>query len=76
MNYTSAVLQVLRERGVTLGNGKPYGAPYIRNIFNGVYENVEIEAAFYEVFKQRKSESDRLAWNKKQMKIATSKSSV
>ena len=66
-DYTSAVLNVIKEEGITRENGKPFSISFIRDIFNGRYENIVIETAFYEVARRRKAEIEKLDWNKSQL---------
>ncbi|WP_046743829.1 hypothetical protein [Kordia zhangzhouensis] len=49
-HYTEGVLKILKEKNVTSRNGKPYGTSMIRNVFNGLNENEDIENAIIELF--------------------------
>ncbi len=49
-HYTSGVLKILKEKNITSRNGKPYGSSMIRNVFNGLNENEDIENAIIELF--------------------------
>lgn len=49
-HYTDGVLKILKERGIRSRNGKPYGSSMIRNVFNGLNENEDIETAIIELF--------------------------
>ncbi|WP_420571902.1 hypothetical protein [Kordia sp.] len=49
-HYTEGVLKILKEKKITSRNGKPYGSSMIRNVFNGLNENEEIENAIIELF--------------------------
>ncbi|MDV6167894.1 hypothetical protein R1T16_05620 [Flavobacterium sp. DG1-102-2] len=58
--YTADVLQVLASKDVTSRKEEPYGAAYIRTVFNGDSGNPVIEAAILEVYKMRKEAIDQL----------------
>jgi hypothetical protein len=49
-HYTDGVLKILKEKNITSRNGKPYGSSMIRNVFNGLNENEDIENAIIELF--------------------------
>lgn len=49
-HYAHGVLKILKEKNVTSRNGKPYGTSMIRNVFNGLNENEDIENAIIELF--------------------------
>jgi len=49
-HYTDGVLKILKERNIKSRNGKPYGSSMIRNVFNGLNENEDIENAIIELF--------------------------
>ncbi|WP_046755064.1 hypothetical protein [Kordia jejudonensis] len=49
-HYTDGVLKILKENKITSRNGKPYGSSMIRNVFNGLNENEDIENAIIELF--------------------------
>ncbi|EDP98165.1 hypothetical protein U8527_19355 [Kordia algicida OT-1] len=49
-HYTEGVLKILKEKKITSRNGKPYGSSMIRNVFNGLNENEDIENAIIELF--------------------------
>jgi hypothetical protein len=49
-HYTEGVLKILKENNITSRNGKPYGSSMIRNVFNGLNENEDIENAIIELF--------------------------
>jgi len=51
-HYTRGVLKILKEKQVTSRSGKPYGSSMIRNVFNGLNENEDIENAIIELFIQ------------------------
>ena len=48
--YSSKVLEILKEQHIVNRNGKPYGTSMIRNVFNGLNENILIENAIWELF--------------------------
>lgn len=49
-HYTDGVLRILKERNIKSRNGRPYGSSMIRNVFNGLNENEDIENAIIELF--------------------------
>ncbi|MEM6718482.1 MAG: hypothetical protein AAF611_04110 [Bacteroidota bacterium] len=49
-HYTDGVLKILKEKNVTSRSGRPYGSSMIRNVFNGLNENEDIENAIIELF--------------------------
>jgi hypothetical protein len=49
-HYTDGVLKILKENRITSRNGRPYGSSMIRNVFNGLNENEDIENAIIELF--------------------------
>lgn len=49
-HYTDGVLKILKENKINSRNGKPYGSSMIRNVFNGLNENEDIENAIIELF--------------------------
>ncbi|KAB8156116.1 hypothetical protein EZY14_002540 [Kordia sp. TARA_039_SRF] len=49
-HYTDGVLKILKEKNIKSRNGKPYGSSMIRNVFNGLNENEDIENAIIELF--------------------------
>ncbi|QHI38273.1 hypothetical protein IMCC3317_36630 [Kordia antarctica] len=49
-HYTEGVLKILKEKKITSRNNKPYGSSMIRNVFNGLNENEDIENAIIALF--------------------------
>jgi hypothetical protein len=49
-HYTDGVLKILKEKKITSRNGRPYGSSMIRNVFNGLNENEDIENSIIELF--------------------------
>lgn len=49
-HYTRGVLKILKEKNINSRNGRPYGSSMIRNVFNGLNENEDIENAIIELF--------------------------
>ncbi|WP_046759234.1 hypothetical protein [Kordia jejudonensis] len=58
-HYTDKVLKILKEQDVTNRSGKPYGTSMIRNVFNGLNENVKIENAILELFAQTLEKNEK-----------------
>ncbi|WP_046758864.1 hypothetical protein [Kordia jejudonensis] len=52
-HYTGKVLKILKEKNVTNRSGKPYGTSMIRNVFNGLNENLKIENAILELYTRK-----------------------
>lgn len=65
-HYTNDVLKILKKRGITNKKGTAYGRSMIRNVYNGLNENKEIENAIMELFitKQEEKEKELKARNK------------
>ncbi len=55
-HYTDGVLKILKEKRITSRNGKAYGSSMIRNVFNGLNENEDIENAIIELFVRTQDE--------------------
>lgn len=55
-HYTEGVLKILKEKRITSRSGKPYGSSMIRNVFNGLNENEDIENAIIELFVKTQEE--------------------
>ena len=72
-DYTSAVLGVIEDLELERDNGKPFSISFIRDIFNGRYENIPIETAIYEVARRRKAGLEKLEWNRSQFDKALEK---
>ncbi|WP_298513422.1 hypothetical protein [uncultured Kordia sp.] len=49
-HYTDGVLKILKEKKIMSRKGRPYGSSMIRNVFNGLNENEDIENAIIELF--------------------------
>lgn len=49
-HYTEGVLKILKGNNIVSRNGKPYGSSMIRNVFNGLNENEDIENAIIALF--------------------------
>ncbi|WP_430408583.1 hypothetical protein [Kordia sp.] len=58
-HYTAGVLKILKQKKITSNRGKPYGTSMIRNVFNGLNENVKIENAILELFTQTIEKSEK-----------------
>lgn len=58
-HYTADVLKILKKRGITNRKGTAYGTSMIRNVYNGLNENKEIESAIMELFKQTQEEKEK-----------------
>lgn len=58
-HYTEGVLKILKEKKVTSRSGKPYGSSMIRNVFNGLNENEDIENAIIILFIRTQEEEKK-----------------
>ncbi|QHI36974.1 hypothetical protein IMCC3317_23450 [Kordia antarctica] len=58
-HYTADVLKILKEKKVTNRKGTAYGTSMIRNVFNGLNENKEIENAIMELCIQTQEETKK-----------------
>jgi len=59
-HYTEGVLKILKEKKITSRNGKPYGSSMIRNVFNGLNENEDIENAIISLFIRTQEEKKEI----------------
>ncbi|KAB8155435.1 hypothetical protein EZY14_005990 [Kordia sp. TARA_039_SRF] len=57
-HYTGNVLKILKKRGITNRKGSPYGSSMIRNVYNGLNENKEIENAILDLYIQKLEEKE------------------
>lgn len=53
VRYGYQVLDILMEKEIYNREGKPYKTGYVNHVLNGRNENFKIEAAIFELFKQR-----------------------
>lgn len=58
-HYTGDVLKILKKRGITNRKGAPYGSSMIRNVYNGLNENKEIENAILDLYLQKLEEKEK-----------------
>ncbi|MFK7747816.1 MAG: hypothetical protein AB8B65_05475 [Kordia sp.] len=58
-HYTNDVLKILKKRGITNRKGTAYGSSMIRNVFNGLNENKEIENAIMDLFINKQEEKEQ-----------------
>ncbi|WP_417365624.1 hypothetical protein [Flavobacterium beibuense] len=71
--YTTEVLQVLAENNIiNQSTGQPYSTGFISNVFAGVYENTEIEDAFYTVYERREEKQNAIKWKRERLNTPTS----
>lgn len=59
-HYTDGVLKILKEKKITSRSGKPYGSSMIRNVFNGLNENEDIENAIIALFIRTQEEEKEI----------------
>jgi hypothetical protein len=65
--YADDVLEILKEKKVTNRNGKSHSLPYIRMVFQGVRNNLDIEAAIWQLASERKKEIEQRKLQKQQI---------
>ena len=56
-HYTENVLKILKQKRITNRKGIAYGSSMIRNVFNGINENKDIENAIMELCIQIQEET-------------------
>ncbi|QHI37096.1 hypothetical protein IMCC3317_24740 [Kordia antarctica] len=56
-HYTESVLKILKQKKITNRKGTAYGTSMIRNVFNGLNENEEIENAIMELCMRTQEET-------------------
>ncbi|PZW41595.1 hypothetical protein LX95_01276 [Mesonia algae] len=59
-NYTSGVISILNDKGITNKIGNSYSPSSVRQVFNGITENIDIELAIFELRDQLKAKQIRL----------------
>jgi len=52
--FSKDVLTILETKGVVNEEGKPFSVSFISHVFNGRYDNEDIEIAILEVYQERK----------------------
>ncbi len=52
--YAFQVAEILKEYGVKSRNGTAYSLSMIRNVYNGINENMAIESAIFELYMRKK----------------------
>ena len=57
--YIEDVLLKLKEKGIKTQTGTEYSDKMISHIFNGRYENQDIEMCILEVYQERKQQQDK-----------------
>lgn len=65
--YTPYIVSVLQERGVKDASGKDYSLDYIRMVFNGKRDCVEIEEAIIEAVAREKKYQEDLKQKKQEL---------
>lgn len=53
-NYTEDVLKILADKQITNRDGEDYSSSMVKNVLNGMQENIEIEKALTIVYHRRK----------------------
>jgi len=54
--FSKDVLTSLKVKNIVNEEGKPFSVSFISHVFNGRYDNEDIETAILEVFQERKLE--------------------
>lgn len=65
--YSKAVLEILKNKGVTKENGAPFSVGFVSHVLNGRYENQFIESAIYELVALKQKSTKELLKRKKQI---------
>ncbi|WP_299670279.1 hypothetical protein [uncultured Polaribacter sp.] len=52
--YSEDVLRILKNKSILNRNGEHHNAQYVRMIFQGIRQNLDIEAAIWQAAKNRK----------------------
>ncbi|MEM6718358.1 MAG: hypothetical protein AAF611_03485 [Bacteroidota bacterium] len=58
-HYTKEVFKLLKERKVTNKKGNQYSSSMIRNVYNGINENKDIENAIFDVCIKKMEEKEK-----------------
>lgn len=58
--YAPDIVEVLKEKDIKKSNGQEYSEAYVRQVFNGRFDNVEVTNVIYEVYKVKKRLIDRI----------------
>lgn len=53
-NYAKEVLDILNKKNILSRNNQPYSESFVRMVFNGYRENLDIEDAIFLLYKNRK----------------------
>jgi hypothetical protein len=48
-NYTRKVLSLLNKNSESSTEGKKYSIQYVRQVFNGLHDNLDVEIAIYDL---------------------------
>lgn len=65
--YVSEVLLELNRKKILNTKGKPHSESIIRNVFNGLQSNPDIEDAFLVVYSNRKTEFEKIEKKKNKL---------
>ena len=66
-SFLADVLVVLEKKSIRNKSGLPFSRAYISYVYNGKYENTEIEIAIIEVYNERKEQQKKYVEQQKNM---------
>lgn len=58
--YAPDIVEVLKARSITKSNGEDYSEAYVRQVFNGRFDNLEVIKVIFDVYKVKKSKIDQM----------------
>ena len=59
-HYAEDVFDILKEAGITNKNGVSHNPEYIRKVFQGQRENMDVERAIYTLGQRKKEEAEAI----------------
>lgn len=65
--YAKEVQQRLNKKEIVTRKGTPFGISFITHVFNGRYENFDIEETIIEMYMERRTELDAIAKRRKEV---------
>jgi hypothetical protein len=65
--YAKEVQQKLTEKGIVSRNETPYGISFITHVFNGRYENFDIEETIIELYQVKLAEAKEIIERRKRI---------
>lgn len=58
--YAPDIVRILEEKGITKSNGESYTENYVRQVFNGRFDNLEVISVIIEYYNFKKRKIDRM----------------